>query len=885
MHRALMVSMLAVVSANGGHVPRDGPAPVAKRAAVACGLPRAPLPDTASVDLLHISLSLRVDWRARSLAGQADLVLLSCAPVDTIALDADGLVVSLVRSGSGETLSAHLDTTRADGALRVALHQRASPGDTVRLRIDYRTSRVNHADPSALGGSNGRGVRFISPTRTEPMKRRQLWTMGAPDGNRSWFPSIDQPHDLRTTDVRVTVESPLQVVSNGALMAREDRADGTRTFIWRAVVPHANHRTAIVIGEWTSVSTHAAGTPVETLSYPDEVEATRASVERLPEMLSFFRERLGVTPPWPMYRQVVVQDAPWGVGAAGLAILTENFVDDERTHAEYRWLWDGLQGEAAAMPWFGDVISPRTWRDVWLTRGLAQHMDGLFNEHRNGRAEYLLWHLVSGDHATYLADWAGGTRHPIVPTNDREARQFAEDNYPGARACAVLHLLREVMGDSAWWAGVRAFVRANAGGTITTAAFQHQMEQAHGSSLAWFFDQWVHGMGHPIFSVSTRHDAARRTMTVTLTQVQPADTASVYPQVRYFQGPMHLGIGARDVRVVVQPQRVNQFVIANVPRRPPFVRIDRGSAWLKEVQFAQPTAALVAQMRSDDDPTGRAQAITELGARLRSDSSTATERGRIVQSLHEFSATDAYWRWRLTALSQLTWWVRSVPPAERPARMDAAFRASLRRVVAQDSSWVRAQAVALLGDARDRADRARLWPLLRDRFHTVNWTTAIALGTIGGPGVLDTLAVLSREPSWKGENMLAALSGMAALRDPRAVAVALSAVADTSSRRWYLATPRWDTRLQGAATLTTLGRDAVAQAWPFVEPRLRSALDDGDVNDVFSTLLLMATLGDARAASAFAEVRERYGWVPGADTVISGMESQWARARDALAPR
>jgi aminopeptidase N len=56
----------------------------------------------------------------------------------------------------------------------------------------------------------------------------------------------------------------------------------------------------------------------------------------------------------------------------------------------------------------------------------------------------------------------------------------------------VLHLLREQLGDDAFWAGLRRYTVAHAGGSVTTEDFKRSMEESTGLDLAAFFDKWVY---------------------------------------------------------------------------------------------------------------------------------------------------------------------------------------------------------------------------------------------------------------------------------------------------------------------------------------------------------------------------------------------------------
>jgi aminopeptidase N len=86
----------------------------------------------------------------------------------------------------------------------------------------------------------------------------------------------------------------------------------------------------------------------------------------------------------------------------------------------------------------------------------------------------------------------------------------------------VLHMLRTMLGDSAFFGGVRAYYAAHEHGTALSDDLRFALERASGRDLSWFFDQWVYGRGHPVLRVSHTYDAAARQAVVTIEQVQDA---------------------------------------------------------------------------------------------------------------------------------------------------------------------------------------------------------------------------------------------------------------------------------------------------------------------------------------------------------------------------
>jgi hypothetical protein len=121
--------------------------------------------------------------------------------------------------------------------------------------------------------------------------------------------------------------------------------------------------------------------------------------------------------------------------------------------------------------------------------------------------------------------------------------------------------------------------------------------------------------------------------------------------------------------------------------------------------------------------------------------------------------------------------------------------------------------------------------------------------------------------------LISTLYALKELGDPRGAAIALDAIRDDPpGARWTLATPVWDYRLAAASTLVALGRSK--DAWSILELRYTAALKEDDVNDLFSNILLMVTLGDERTRALFPELRARYKADANALKAVDAYEAQ-----------
>jgi aminopeptidase N len=859
--RALVSLALAAALASAG-LPAAAQTAAAPQAEPQKTLPPLQKERPLAVDIQHLALDLKFDWKTRQAYGVARITLKPLAATNEVSLDGAALKINSIALGDGAPLKFAYSGGAEDGALKVTLDRAYKPSETLTLAIDYRTTWENRADPNNIWGSFGKGLRFFQPTTTTPSKRKQIWSFGEPRANRYWFPGIDAPNDPRTTELTATVEKPLTVISNGDLVSTVDNKDGTRTFRWRAKAPHQNHQTSIVVGEFDPVVQKSAGIDLYTYGYPDERQAVIDTVVEFPAMAKFYSDYVG---PFrgKRYSQVMVQDFPGGAANAGTATITENMIDDYITHADYLYLWDPVEAQMLASQWFGVAVAPRDWSNVWLGHALFYYMNGLYSEKAKGRDEFLLWQF-QGDQAAYLGDWAQGVRQPIVTRNYDDIDAFVSNNYSIIRGGLVLHMLRKEIGEDAFRKTLRQFYKRHAGGLVTTADFVAAAEAASGRELDWFFDQWLYKMGHPVFEVTKAWDEASKTVTLKVKQTQQKIATEAYPQADLFRGKMDIAVDGVRRTVEIAAAREQSFTFPS-PSAPKLVNFDVENSWIKELKFERTLDELLYQFQNDADILGRRTAMLALVARANDKAATAAEKESIYAAFRSVMADDrVYWRLRMFAISQLQGlkapgslaWMNPNPPAD-PVDLDAATRETLKQLVIGPNAWLRARSIGFLGLTRDAQYTDLYLAALDDKKseRVVN-AAAHALGLAKSPKAFDALAKLYDRPSWKGQTKISALIGLKTLGDPRGAAIALKAVEDNRSPRWWLATPVWDYPLQAADTLAALGKGALA--YPVMEERLKASIAEDDVNDIFANLTMIATLGDPRGRSAVALVKERF---------------------------
>jgi aminopeptidase N len=802
-----------------------------------------------TIDVQHVSLDLRFDWEKKQAYGFAKLTLLLNSPSDEIALDAGFLTIQSITINKMSTSFIYKGGDEDDGLI-IKLGKKYKAKEKITIHVQYHTNYINNSDPNNLGGSFGIGLRFFKPTLVTPKKRKQIWSQGEPDGNKYWFPCNEDISDIHTTEVKLTVEKPLTALSNGKLISTIDNKDNSRTFHYRSDVPFPNYLVSIVVGEYLPIKQNSKGIPIHTYGYPDEVEAIKATVELLPEMMEFITEKTGVKYPYSQYNQIVVQDYPFPsrVGQHTASILSDNYIDDYGVHKDFRYLWDGVAVQALASQWYGNLITPKSWSDIWLNNAFAHYLAGQFTEYKNGRDEYLIWYALLFEKAAVKGDWETGVRHPIVVDSIEDLTSFTNDNYSKLRGALVLRMLQKEIGEENWWKALKHYTSKHANKQVSTHDFQNSMEQVTGKNYQWFFDQWVYKIGYPQFEINKKYDANKKELIINIAQNQEADTSTKYNQVNYFQGKMDIEVDEQIFTIELQAQKTNTIILP-MNTSPKWVNVDVERTWIGDITQNKSTEEHLSQLTASKDVLAKWESINALVQAHKDSLTPIQEKENIVTSLKQIVTSNNYWRLRNFALRQLF--------NILPQPYNAEDEKILYDILQNDESWVQATALSILGNTKDQKYESIYLKAFNSHGDRVINAAAIALGKNKSTKAYDMLITLDKKPSWKSQSRISALNGLQQLGDERAVNYVLDCIKDNTSPRWYLATPTWDYPYAAVNTIVALGKGNLA--YPILLEQLKTALQEDDVNDIFQIVELITMLNDSRISKVYELLKVKYG--------------------------
>ncbi len=442
----------------------------AAAASLADTYPRQP-----GVDALHYAFQLTLTDDADVIDGEAVLDLrfiregVTSVALDLVGVrDAEGMAVSSVRWGDVPAEFEH-----RNDRLTVTLPSPSRAGERLKLTVGYR-------------GKPASGLR-IGPNRHGD---RTFFSDNWPNRARHWLPTIDHPYDKATCELIVTAPSHYQVVSNGLLVEETDLASGARRTHWKQSVPIATW--LYVLGVARFAVDHydeVDGRPLESWVYPqDRDRGFRDFSHPTRQALEFFSESIG---PYAYGKLANVQSASIGGGmeAATAIFYGEDLVKGERDSR----LRDIIIHEIAHQ-WWGNAVTEADWNDVWLSEGFATYFTLLFREHAYGRDEFARGLEDARRRVLEFHQKEPGYR--IVHENLADMAQVTTSQ-TYQKGAWVLHMLRGVLGDEAFWRGIRAYYAEFVSKNATTDDFRRALEEASGRDLTRFFRQWLYRGGLP----------------------------------------------------------------------------------------------------------------------------------------------------------------------------------------------------------------------------------------------------------------------------------------------------------------------------------------------------------------------------------------------------
>ena len=554
---------------------------------------------TKTTELKHTKLKVNFDYQKEQMGGEE---WLTASPyfysTDSLVLNAKGMLiheVALDKNGSKSPLKYEYK----DDLLKINLDKTYNRNQdyTVYIKYTARPNEVSQKGSAAI--SDAKGLYFINAQGKDADKPTQIWTQGETESSSAWFPTIDKSNQKTTQEIYMTVPDKYVTLSNGIMKSSTKESGGLRTDHWVMDKKHAPYLFFMGVGEYAIVKDKWRNIEVDYYVEKEYEPFAKQIFGNTPEMIEFFSKRLSYDYPWSKYAQITGRDFVSGAMENTTATLHQESAQQKPGDLIDENRWEDTIAHDVFHHWFGDLVTAESWSNLTVNESFANYSQYLWNEHKYGKdiADYGLMKEIRG----YMMDPSNISKD-LVRFN-YHSREDMFDGVSYNKGGAILHMLRNYLGDDAFFAGLTDYLKTNEFGTGEAHQLRLSLEKISGKDLNWFFNQWYFGNGNPKISYTTSFEPVKKEVTITLSQNQIGQN---------FQFPLSIDIfeNGKPTRknVWVSAKEKNDFTF-QVSKNPDLVNLNSDGVLLAEITDTKTTEQFLIQYQNSTQFLSRYKAV------------------------------------------------------------------------------------------------------------------------------------------------------------------------------------------------------------------------------------------------------------------------------------
>ncbi|MGW7413157.1 M1 family metallopeptidase [Streptomyces sp. NPDC054863] len=427
-------------------------------------------------DVSHYALDLDYDPASHRLKGTAEITARATQNLSAFSLDLSKLQVDSA-TVEGEKAAANQAGTELTLRPKRDLHK----GETFKTVIRY------SGEPQRIINSDSDQEGWL---RSEDGKVSVA--VGQPTGSMAWFPGNHHPSDKATYDIRVTVPKDQKAISNGELRTPPRTVGERTTYDWQMREPMASYLAMLAVGKFKVWESEApAKLAADQVTAERTVPVYAAAEESVDAASAQLRAQIPDLMDW-----CVTNFGPYPFGSIGSVVLRNAEDVGYALESQGKPVYAGVTGggnslESAqlheiAHQWFGNSVTPKNWRDMWLSEGFATYAEWMWEEDQEGSTAQEFFDEAFKDED----NWA------FPPAGPPDASRISDDPVY-LRGAMVIHKIRQAVGDEAFLEIIQGWAATHRHGNASTADFTAYVDAQTQADLSEIWKVWLHGDGKP----------------------------------------------------------------------------------------------------------------------------------------------------------------------------------------------------------------------------------------------------------------------------------------------------------------------------------------------------------------------------------------------------
>lgn len=362
---------------------------------------------------------------------------------------------------------------------------------------------------------------FVLDYETDKGKRQALFTQfEAPDARRM-FPSWDEPNFKASFDLSVTIPANQMAISNMPQLSSTPSGDGMQTVHFQTTPRMSTYLLSLNVGDFERKTVQVGTTELGVVTRAGEIAKADFASEAASQSLAWYNDYFGTPYPLPKLDHIAAPgQSPffsamenWGAifYFEHAMLLDPSF----STKQDKQKVFSTVVHETSHQ-WFGNLVTMAWWDDLWLNEGFASWMARRTKEKFHPEWDAQL--DTVGAHDWVMHDDAVTTSHSVVQkvTTVQQAAQ-AFDGITYVKGEAIIRMIEEYAGATAWRNGVRTYLQRHAYGNAVSEDLWRALESSAGKPIRKIAHDFTTQPGVPLIAVTKSQCTNGRTH-LTLTQ-------------------------------------------------------------------------------------------------------------------------------------------------------------------------------------------------------------------------------------------------------------------------------------------------------------------------------------------------------------------------------
>ncbi len=331
-----------------------------------------------------------------------------------------------------------------------------------------------------------------------------------PNRAQYWLPVIDHPSDKAVVSWTITAPKHYEVVASGRLVKKLNRPENF-VYKYQTQVPIPTKVMVFAAADFSiknfeTLKLHQACVLVSSWIYADSPEAGFDDYKFSITALQLYDSLIG---PYVYQKLANVQSNTrfGGMENAGNIFYDENTVDGTKSA-------ENLVVHEVAHQWFGNTVTEKNWRDIWLSEGFATYLTDLYIKERYGEQKFKERMRMERQK---VIRYNMSQRRPVVYDESENLFRLLNPN-SYEKGAWVLYMLHQKIGDEKFIELLRQFYQDYRLKNASTEDFIAMAEKISGENLKTFFEQWLYRSGVPVLDIYSKIDKRKSLLRILINQ-------------------------------------------------------------------------------------------------------------------------------------------------------------------------------------------------------------------------------------------------------------------------------------------------------------------------------------------------------------------------------